>query len=269
MKAYSFGLLLLAGCASTPSPDLREARSAYAVTTTNAVVDPGPLTAARDALDRAERKKRDPTLAYVALRKVEIAESAVRVEAAHHTVRQEERALENVDQDAVRSGKRAPATTDEALVYTAGSLERERIKQQNEEREAGQVVDRLHRVARVKDEPGGFAAFIPAARLFSDDKVALGDQPSELDAIALAIVRTASHDIVMVECHADTPDRGDAHDEHVAQLRADAVADYLASRGVARAQIQAVGLRPKHYDPNAASLHGLERRVDITVHPTE
>jgi hypothetical protein len=206
------------------------------------------------------------TAAYVDARRAEIAESAARVDADARAIKIAKRELGAIDSDPVRAGARRPVDTSEALVYTAGALQRERIIATDAERQAGAVVDHLHRVGHLTSEPGGFAIMIPAPRLWArDDDVALAGPYPELDAVAYAIARTAPESIVTIESRADTPSRGDAIDERVAQRRAEAVAAYLVSHGVARDHIQAFGLPPKHWDPSSAALHGAERRVDIKV----
>lgn len=267
-------LLLLSGCASTTTPaDLKAARTAYDVTTTSAVIEPLSLVAARDALDKAEasfkRHGDTPetrTLAYVAERKAEIARSTAHTLAAERVVKAENKDIAFVDRDPLRAGARAPVSTTEALVYTAGALHRERAAMESELEHQAEIIDRLHSVARIKERPGGFDAQMPAVRLFEGATTELKEPESpELDAIAFAIVRTAPHSSVVVESHADGLRGGDAADARLAQTRADAVADYLAERGVDRKNIRAVGLAPKHWDPDAAGLHGDERSIEIQV----
>jgi outer membrane protein OmpA-like peptidoglycan-associated protein len=264
--------LLASGCASGAPSDLRAARDAYTLTTTSAVIDPLPLVDARTALDRAEKsyKRRGDnevtrTFAYVAERKAEIAQSAGRIIAEERATKQADKDIAVIDDDPLRTGQRLPATTSEALVYTAGALARDRAVVRSEQREEGEIVDNLHHVGHMRDEPGGFDVMLPAPRLFDGDATVLRGPVSELDTIAFAILRAAPHHNVTVESRADTPNGPDAYDRHIAQLRADAVAAYLAERGVDKTRIHAVGLPPQHWDPEAASLHGLERRIEVRV----
>ena len=273
MRAWPL-LLGLAGCAHAAPSDLRAARSAYAVTTTSAVIEPEALVAARTALDRAERSYRrhgdtqgSRTLAYIAERKAEIAQSAQRVAGAGRAIKGTEKAIINPGNDPLRAGRRAPTSTTEALVFTAGALSREHQAAEAELQKEADVVDDLHHVARVKDEPGGFAVRIAAPDLFAGDDTDLVGPSPNLDAVAFAIVRAASDHVVVVEARADSASRGDACDQAIAQKRAQAVADYLAGRGVARAHVRASGLSPEHWDPHAAGLHGRENRVDVRVLP--
>jgi outer membrane protein OmpA-like peptidoglycan-associated protein len=270
MKPYL--ALLLAGCASGPPSELPVAREAYAITTTSADVDPASLLAARTALDQAERSYKHQgstpgtrTLSYVAEREVESAQSTARQLSLQRTIKRTEHDIATAGNDALREGVRLPTTTDGALVYAAGALQRSRTEQQTALRAEGEIVDGLHHVGHTKEHPGGFDITIPAPRLFLGDDTLLAEPTSaELDAVAIAIVRTAPRDTVTIESHADTG-RGDAIDRYIAQKRANAVADYLSERGVSRTQIHALGLPPVHWDPDAAALHGLERSIKIRV----
>lgn len=205
------------------------------------------------------------TFAYVAERKAEVAQSAGRLITEERATKKADTDIAVIDDDPVRAGQRLPATTSEALVYTAGALARQRAAIRSELREEGDIVDNLHHIGHMRDEPGGFDVMLPAPRLFDGDATVLRGSVSELDTIAFAIVRAAPHHLVTIESRADTPNGSDAYDAHIAQLRSNAVAAYLAEHGVDKTRIRAVGLPPQHWDPEAAGLHGLERRIEVRV----
>jgi outer membrane protein OmpA-like peptidoglycan-associated protein len=205
------------------------------------------------------------TLAYVVERKAEIAQSTERVLADEWATKNAKAAIATADEDPVRTGERLPENTNEALVYTAGALARQRAVAQRELREESNIIDNLHHVGRLREVPGGFDITLPAPRLFEGNATDLKGPVSELDAIAYAIVHAAPNHMVTIESRADAPGDLDAYDAHVAQLRANAVAAYLAAHGVDRKLIRAIGLPPQHWDPEAAALHGLERRIEVRV----
>ena len=273
MKRWLF-LLAASACSHVAPSELAAARSAYAVTTTSAVIEPSSLVAARTALDTAERSYKrhgntdgSRTLAYVAERKAEIAQSAGRIVADGRAIKRTETSIIDPTSDPLRTGHETPVTTTEALVYTAGALGRARQAEETELRNDADIVDGLHRVAHVKEEPGGFAVRVPSAKLFTGSETELAGPSSELDAVAFAIARTAQDHVVRVESRADSVSGCDVCDRVTAQKRAESVSRYLVEHGVAKSKVQAVGLPPEHWDPGAAGLHGRENRVDIRVMP--
>jgi outer membrane protein OmpA-like peptidoglycan-associated protein len=208
---------------------------------------------------------RNPTVGYLTVRKAEIAQSAAREADYERAVRRARRELLTVDADSVRRGERLPVDTAETLVYTAGALERARVASQDIERRKADIVDDLYKIARMRTRAGGFTATLAAPKLFANDDLKLAPSCAELDAIASAVLQTAPGASVTIESRADSTSGFDLRDQQVAQRRADVVAAYLASHGIARDRIRAVGLPPRHFDPQAAGLHGLERRIDVVV----
>lgn len=271
------GAALLAACsASLPPPELVDARAAYAKATTGATVAPQEFLAARTALDRAEQSFREHgdtpsarTLAYVAARKAQTAEVAARVALHKTTTREASEAIGRIDHSRLREGARAPRDTGEALVYTAGALARSNERHTEASAAATESLDRLRRVVRIKDQGDGFIVKLSAALLFDgkDNRHVDEGAKAKLDAVARVLSRAVPNAQIRVESHADSGGGGDSYDRTIAQWRADAVADYLASQGVPRARITPVGYAPRHFSREAANyeLRGLDRRVDIVV----
>jgi outer membrane protein OmpA-like peptidoglycan-associated protein len=272
-------VLVACGGAALPPPELTSARTAYGQATNGPASQYAPeqVLAARDALDRAEaswkkhgNSEDTRTLAYVAKQKAEIARSAGRAAQQEHNIQDAARELGTVEADQLKRGTRLPRDTNEALAFTESELQRERMAQTQTERQSEERVDDLRHVAHVRRTPTGFIVTLSAPENFADgdDSTTLDDAAaSRLDAIAVAIERSAPGAPVVVESRADTANRGDAHDQFVAQKRADVVAAYLATHGVARERIKAVGLPPHHYAKSSPEYytHGLERRIEILV----
>ncbi len=269
--------LLACGGAALPPPELTQARTTYGRTTNGpaAQLAPEQVLAARSALDHAEASFKEHgnnddtrTLAYVAQRRSEIARSAARAASYERDIRQAARDLAAVEAERLQRGERLPRDTNEALAFTARELERERQAGEEARHHAEEQVDELHRVGHVKREGIGFTVTLSAPENFEDEATTLTDAgASRLDAIAVAIERSAAGAPVTIESHADTANGGDAHDRLLAQKRADVIAAYLATHGVPRQRIKAVGMSPRHFDPASpdALSHGLDRRIEIIV----
>jgi outer membrane protein OmpA-like peptidoglycan-associated protein len=272
---------LLAACsASLPPPELVDARVAYAKASDGPAGTwaPDELTAARGALERAERSFTDHgdtpasrALAYVAARKAETAGAAGRtaLHRADAEVAKTER--EHLDRWLLREGARPPRSTGEALAFTDAELERRDVARTKAREAAAKTVDALRRAAHVIDRGNGFVVVLPSSSVFPGRSYRIDDDAAEkLDVLARALVIGVPDTTVRIESHADSGFWGDAYDRLVAQRRADAVARYLESRGVARARIEAVGFAPRHVPRGAPdwALRGLDRRIAIVVSPT-
>ena len=270
------GSALLAACsAALPPPELVEARAAYAKASATSVGAPAAIQDARVALDRAEHDFRSHgdtprvrTLAYVAARKAQTAEAAENVARDIHAESVANREIAQVNHDKLREGARLPRDTGEALVYTAGALQRAAVARAEDEQRGETSVSKLHRVASVRVLGDGFVVKLPAPTVFGDSDKQIDDAArAKLDVIARTILEAAPDAAIRIESHADSGVWGDLYDRTIAQRRANAIADYLASCGVPRERMTAVGFAPRHLSPQAADydFHGLERRIDIVV----
>jgi len=274
--AVMTGAALLAACsASLPPPELVDARVAYAKASKTSAIAPESVLAARAALDRAEQSfekhgdtPRARTLAYVATRKAQTAEVDARIAVDKEAVRRARDKIARIDRDRLRAGARLPRDTSEALVFTAGQLSRENQVRTDEDQGATAAIDALRHVVSVQDRGEGFVVKLSAPSTFDGETARIDDGAKDkIEKVARAILRAMPDAEIRVESHADSGRWGDFHDRAVAQERANAVAAMLATCGVARARITAVGYAPRHLPKEAADYdyRGLERRVDIVV----
>ncbi len=273
--AMSAAALLAACSASLPPPELVDARAAYAKATGSLIAAPEAVLAARSALDRAETGFREHgdtptvrTLAYVAMRKAQTAEVRARVTAQKRAVQNADVEIARIDRDRLREGRRLPHDTGEALVFTAGALERSNVERSRAEESASASLDRLRKVVRVRDQGDSFVVKLSGPVVFGARGDRIEDAArAKLDAVARVILSAEPDATIRVESHADSGVYSDLVDRAIAQKRARAIADYLASRGVPRDRITPVGYAPRHVLREAANydFYGLDRRLEIVV----
>jgi outer membrane protein OmpA-like peptidoglycan-associated protein len=280
---------LTCGCASTPAPpELLEARSAYirAESGITAQYKPDQLHEAKVALDRAERgyvdspgKQSTRDLAYVAHRKAELAEVQARDAKMAQDKAQAEQDLQKATQTQL-SQTRAQlsatgqqlAGTQQALAGTEEQLKQEKGARAEAEKRAREALDKLAATAAgsVKQDTRGTVITIPGSVLFASGKTALvpGAQ-DKLSLVADALKNQGGKQIV-VEGHTDTQG-SDASNQELSQGRAQAVRDFLVTRGVSADRIRAQGLgatRPVA-DNKSPEGRASNRRVEIIVQALE
>ncbi len=267
-RGYGFAvgsLALLAGCATTtvvtPPPELAQARAAYSTAATGPAAQyaPGDLNEAKRTLDRAEALYRaqpaSPAArgqAYVALRRVEIAEANAGILVAQA---QREEAL----RAALDAQARRIAAADAELARTHEELAQERCGQ--EERQGGSGDCSRHRRADVIVIPGaalfatGSAEISPAAR-------------ANLNEIGQRLKHERTRE-VRVEGFTDSTGTNEVN-EPLSQQRAEAVRTYLVSCGVDASRIRTVGLGSSQRIGDEATQDGraANRRVRITIEPS-
>lgn len=297
---------LLGGCAVAP-PSLVDARDAY-MTSTNglaAMLTPADLHEASRALDRANvefdahgdtLELRD--LAYIAKRKVELADVRARTEADR------QRLVEAGQQGvAVRDGQVGPAPSPKAQTpeeraeeHRAGELSdpalraayrgHDRQRQTTRARlnaEAafgplgplaadsfeGTQMD-LADAATVSQEPRGLIITLADAALFPSGKFALlSTAQRQLDRVAGVLKAQREDRVMVVEGHTDSQG-SDSTNQTLSLNRALAVRDALVNRGVPGELISAEGvgsIRPL-VDNRTAKSRANNRRMEIIVRPS-
>jgi outer membrane protein OmpA-like peptidoglycan-associated protein len=281
--------VLLVGCASvTPPKELVDARAAYqrAQTSKAAELQPVPLHEAKLALDAAEASfveapeaARTVSLAYVASRKAELAQSrgniadavAQKGQAEKDLVSLQGQALANTRQG-LQSAQDELARTRGQLNMTAEQLEAEKNARQAAEKRARDAMDKLGMAAAlsVKEETRGTVIVLPGSVLFASNKWDLLPGAQEkLNAVAEALKNQDDHKI-LVEGHTDSQGNEQSNLE-LGQRRAQSVRDYLVSRGVKTETISAVGIgqiRPIA-DNKSPEGRANNRRVEVIVQPIE
>lgn len=295
-RLCALSLGALAGCAATPPPrELVDARAAYqrAESGQAAQISPAELHEARVALDAAEKefaeKASDPLtrdLAYIALRRVEIAESAsriaesrqLRVQAASDLQALRTRGLSATKaalartREQLAADQQAISVTRSELATTDRAITNERKARSEAEARAREAISKLTGAVglAVKEETRGTAITVPATSLFaSTSAILLPASRERLDVVAAALKDQSDRSII-VEGHTDAQGT-EASNRELSQKRAQAVADYLVARGVPPANITAVGVgqsRPVG-DNKTAEGRASNRRIEVILQPSQ
>ena len=259
---------LLMGCGSTNAAapkELVDARAAYnrAASGPAARFDVADVHSAKTSLDRAEQWNAEnpkapetSTQAYLALRRAQLAEANGEGSLLMAQRQQMEQAL-------------LKAQT-QALVAT--STELERVKAQLEEaRRNGSAADEramaaLEAQAGARREARGEVITLPGALLFATDKSELSAAArARLDVVAAAL-KNAPGKAILIEGFTDSTGT-DAVNQPLSEARAQAVREYLVSRGLPEAAITVRGFGASRPIATNASVEGraTNRRVEIVV----
>ncbi len=277
----------LIACGTTfPPQDLVNARSAFARANNGPArqSDPADLHAAKEQLDLAEASyakdgdtqyTRDQ--AYLAVRKTELAEVVGRtrqtdkekngVVSAMHA--DEKQAVARTSAELGRTRTQL-ATQDVALVAQGAALRDEKSRRQDAEKRAAQAAADLAKFATVKQDPRGMVITLSGSILFESAKWdLLPSAQLKLNDVANALIKEDPLSKMVVEGYTDSQG-GVAYNQELSQHRAQAVRDYLVSRGIAGDRITAQGFGLTHSIADNKSPEGRanNRRVEIVVQPT-
>jgi outer membrane protein OmpA-like peptidoglycan-associated protein len=295
---------LASACASGPSKQLVSAREAYSQLSTSeaTLTVPASVLEAKQALERAEREHeenansfRERSLAYVAERKAQLAASEAdrhaaqqRIESADQryiAVQQELRRearddlsatqeqlrnvrerLANLKDTASERGQQLRATAAE-LEARERQLQDAREKRLEAERRLADAKARLEEVASFKQEPERMVITLDGAVLFRTGQSQLIPTARvKLDRVA-DMLKAQEHDgPVIIEGHTDSVG-SDESNLQLSQARANSVREYLLTRGVDPARLQAIGRGEEHPiasndDPDGRANN---RRVQIII----
>jgi len=263
-----FAALLLIGCGSTQTAAPRElvdARAAYnrAASGPAAQFDPADLHVAKSSLDRAEQwfaqdstAPETRTQAYLAQRRAQTAESNGQISLAN----------------AQRAQAESTLVKAQALALADARSELDRTKAQlAESQKNGSAADQramalLERQGQVKNEARGKVITLPGSLLFQTGKSELSAAArARLDTVAQALKEAPDKGMV-IEGYTDSTGT-DAVNEPLSQARADAVRNYLESRGVPAANLTSKGFGSARPIANNASVEGraTNRRVEIVI----
>jgi outer membrane protein OmpA-like peptidoglycan-associated protein len=275
-----------AGCASTlPPQDLVTARSTYSRASHGvaATFDPADLHSADVSLKLAEQSfaqdgntqgTRD--LAYIADRRAQIAEARG---AALQESQQQQQTLGTMHaaettQLAATSGRLGQANMQialqgQALQNQSHDLAVEQQRREEAEKRAAQAAADLAAFASVKQETRGMVITLSGSVLFVSNKSDLlpGAQV-KLNEVADALTKQDSESKIVVEGHTDSQG-GAPYNQELSQRRAQAVRDYLVTRGIApdRVTSQGFGLTRPIADNSTPEGRANNRRVEIIVQP--
>ncbi len=292
---------LITGCATAAPSLLVDARQSYETSSKGLAgkLSPTELYDAKKVLDKAnlEFEARGDTLecrdlAYVAQRKVQLADvkasteqdrqsiaaaykagvvarddQAASSQAALSSTRQQ---LTNERRDNVASTNDLLAANDakgKELAATTAQLEAEKLARQSAEAKLAGAMKDLASIAAVKEEARGVVITLSGSVLFASGKYALlNTAMTKLDQVAEALKAQDSNKRMVVEGHTDTMG-SDATNQPLSLNRANAVRNYLVSRGVAAEKISAIGMGSKVAvaDNATAENRANNRRVEIVI----
>jgi outer membrane protein OmpA-like peptidoglycan-associated protein len=279
------GLLLAATCltvvgcaAAVPPQDLLNARSAYERASQGPAqqLAPADMHTAKEQLSSAEasfakdgdtQDTRDA--AYLAVRKTELAEVHGRTLAAKQSTEGVVGAM-RADQTATVALTAAElGRSKEQLARQGVALQDERARREAADKRAAQAAADLAKFASVKQEARGMVITLSGAVLFVTAKWdLLPTAQTKLNDVANALTKEDPTSKIVVEGHTDTQGAA-AMNQELSQHRAQAVRDYLVTRGVAADRISAVGFGMTRSIADNGSPEGRanNRRVEIVVQP--
>ncbi len=273
------GAFAALGCVSTTPPqDLVTARTAYDQANKGPApaLDPADMHTAKEQLDLAEAsfKQEGDTQhtrdqAYVATRKVQLAEVRARTQ-------ESKQAQANVVDAMHADQAQAVAHTSAELTRTKTALNAENVAfvaqtaaLKDAEKRAAQAAADLAKFATVKQEPRGMVITLSGSVLFTSAKWDLSPGAQlKLNDVANALIREDPVSKIVVEGHTDSQG-GAEYNQDLSQHRAQAVRDYLVTRGIAGDRISAQGFGSTHSVADNGSAEGRanNRRVEIVVQP--
>jgi outer membrane protein OmpA-like peptidoglycan-associated protein len=282
------GALGLAACAaSLPPQDLVNARSAFARVNndgTTAKSDPRDLDTAKKQLDVAETAFRENgdtqdtrDQSYLALRKTEFAEVIARTRntdaatgATVDAMHADEKKTVAGTAAALARSKSEIATQDTQLAAGKVALKDEKSRREEAEKRAAQAMADLAKFASVKQEARGMVITLSGSVLFASAKWDLLPAAQlKLNEVADALIKEDPLSKMVVEGHTDSQG-GASYNQDLSQHRAQAVRDYLVSRGIASDRVVAQGFGPTRSiaDNNSPEGRANNRRVEIVVQPS-
>src|SRR5688572_966424 len=289
MKATTINACLLTtlfclACGATPPPkELTQARAAYkrAAASRAKELAPAQLDTGKQALDKAELSFEDEgddpitiDLAYVALRRIELAEAEAGREAADRARGAADKGFKEGQLDALDKTKaeleRERSTGKAEVAKAKAELDAERKARQEAEKRAAAALASLNEIAKVKEESRGTVITLSGAVLFATGKYdLLPIARQKLDEVAKALLEQ-SFKTITVEGHTDS--RGSpSKNQTLSQDRAESVRSYLVSRGLPADKTKAMGhgaSRPVA-DNDSPDGRANNRRVEIVVEPAK
>jgi outer membrane protein OmpA-like peptidoglycan-associated protein len=274
------GSLLAAACAASPAPkELVDARAAYqgAADGPAGQLDPAQLHVAHEQLVAAERSFsndgdtfRTRDLAYVAIRKAQLADAAARTMDYDQKVNLAEHQVQLTQAEQAASATSQLKSTREQLATDKQRLAAETAQREAAEKRAQQALADLARIATVKQDTRGTVITLSGGVLFASAKYdLLPAAQANLSQVADALTKSDPDSKIMVAGYTDSQG-GEAYNMELSQHRAEAVRSFFVSHGVAPDRITAQGFGPSQPVADNASPEGRadNRRVEIVVQPS-
>ncbi len=273
--------LVLGACAeAVPPKELNDARAAYKTSAEGPASKENlvELHMAKQALDSAEAsflEKGDSQetvdRAYIAIRKAELASASARTTVAAREKKEADTEAQKYQGDTLRKTQAELANAQGDLTKTKEALAREAAARAEAEKRAAQALADLQKIAAVKREDRGMVITLSGGVLFQTDKSdLLPGAMAQLNQVGEALVRNSPDSRITVEGHTDNQGTV-AHNQELSQKRAESVAMYLRSRGIAPDRITAVGKGSNNPIADNKSIEGRaqNRRVEIIVEPSK
>jgi outer membrane protein OmpA-like peptidoglycan-associated protein len=281
--ASALAALCTACGASRPTAELQTARNAYSQARSSEAAQYNPLGVheAYKALRAAEAvheddpgSARERGYAYVAVRKSELAIARASEALAR---KEQERAqtdyqasLERRSQEKARLSDQYAeqlGETREQLSANAEALSARERELAQQKVAAERAQNELRRMEAMREEAGRLVISLSGVLFESGGDELSAEAQGRLDTVAQALSAYPDRNIV-VEGHTD--DRGsDATNHMLSQKRADAVREYLASRGVSAERMRSIGRGESAPIASNDSAEGRanNRRVEVIVEP--
>jgi outer membrane protein OmpA-like peptidoglycan-associated protein len=279
VSLLAVGSVLAVACSTTPAPkDLLDARAAYegAANGPAAQLDPAGLHVAREELSAAERSFSDDgdsfrtrDLAYIAIRKAQLADATARATEFGQKVNMAEHQVQLTQAEQAATTKSLLSSTQAQLATDRERLAVETQQREAAEKRARQALDDLARIASVKQDTRGTVITLSGGVLFASAKSdLLPAAQSNLTQVADALAKSDPDSKITVAGYTDSQG-GLSYNQDLSQRRAESVRAFLVSHGVAPDRITAQGFGPAQPIADNASPEGRadNRRVEIVVQP--
>ncbi len=264
------------GCGASVPTELKNARDAVNRVSSGptSTTNPAGLHTAKQTLAAAEhyydeegntQETRD--LAYTAERRAQTAEVRGRELAWSMAAEQREKQMREAEAAQLKATSSELQQTRTQLQLQEQQLADERARRAEAEKRAAEAAEMLAKFATVKQETRGMVITLSGNVLFETNKSKLFPAAQvKLSEVAKALTQQDPDSQIVVEGHADSQGE-DQHNMELSQARAEAVREYLVSRGIAADRIVAKGYgetRPIA-DNDSPEGRANNRRVEIVV----
>jgi outer membrane protein OmpA-like peptidoglycan-associated protein len=276
VSALAVACLSACGGERLPPKALSDARDEFHRAKTGIAIqlDPTDVHEADLALQRANQAwgddPDDPNtidLAIVAQRKAQIAEAEAQTLKAQRDSDEAKRQLQDLMSTQLQSARGQLTQTKAALEAEQRAAAEQRQRLDDLEKKLKDARDTIAKIAAVKDDDRGMVITLQGEVLFSTGKWDLkAGAMAKLDQIAEALM--GKEQPMIVYGHTDNVGTHDMNMD-LSQKRANAVRDYLISRGIPQDLISAQGKGPDVPISDNGSIEGraTNRRVEIVVQP--
>jgi outer membrane protein OmpA-like peptidoglycan-associated protein len=278
MKTKTLLILIafaILGCATAAPKELIDARAANlrAKHGPAASVAPAELHIADLALAAAEVSfKSDPDsyraqdLAYVAQRKAQLAEATASIINEKGNQARANEDYQKTQANIVTDTKKSLNEANTALDQSETALATSDAALKKSQMQTADALAALAKLAAVKEEERGLVITLSGSVLFaSNQSVLLPEAQTRLNQVCDVLLSTRERSLV-IEGHTDSQG-SDGDNMNLSQRRADAVRDYIVSRGYEGDLVRAAGMGEGHpvADNNSAEGRANNRRVEIII----